>query len=621
MLKRHGSLFVDTSVKHQPAPESGGDLLDRGEVDAKYKWRLDLIFPDWESWEQAFADLEAGLPGLAARRGTLSQSGQDLLATTEAIHTSERLLEKTYVFAGMKSDEDTRIGENIARKGRIGSLAVAFSEAVSWFESELLEIEPDRLAGLLAEEPGLDIYKHFIHNIQRAREHTLPAEQEALLAGAGLMARGASEVFNAFDNADLDLGSVEDSDGNLVKLTKARYYKFLRGTDRRVRKDAFETFLGAYSKLNNTLAANMDANVKNHVYFARARGHEGTLEASLHPDAVPTGVFHSLIETISDNFDTLHRYTDLKKRVLKLDDLREYDLAVALFPGGEFKFSYDEACGEVTKAFAPLGPDYVRQVEKGITGGWIDVHETAGKRSGGYSNGVYDTQPYILLNWGDQLGDAFTFAHELGHSMHSFLAVENQPFVYGSYPIFTAEVASTFNELLLMDHLLKSSEDKQRKLFLLDYHLTQINNTVFRQTMFAEFEHRIHRMGEDGETLTAQSMGALYQEILSKYWGSQVEFDPALSPLTWSRIPHFFYNYYVYQYATAYSAAVALSRKVITGNENDREQYLSILRSGCSRYPVETVGLGGVDMATSGPMKDVVALFGSLLDQVESLLD
>ncbi len=601
--------------------ESGSAPMERSEIDNKYKWQLDLIFPDWDSWEKAFAQLEADLPKLSARQGTLEQSGRDLLETIEAVHASRRLLEKTFVFAGMKSDEDTRIGENTGRKGRIGSLAVGFSEAVSWFDSELLAIKPERLAELRAEEPGLGIYEHFIHNIQRAREHTLPAEQEALLAGAGLMARGAAQIFNAFDNADLELGQIEDENGNLVTLTKGRYYKFLKGNDRRVRKESFELFLGAYGKLKNTLAANLDANVKNHVFFARARKFEGTLEASLHPDGVAPSVFHSLIETVGDNIDTLHRYTALKKRVLKLDELHEYDLAVPLFPEGEFTFDYDEACGVLLKAFAPLGPDYVREVEKGIDGGWIDVHETAGKRSGGYSNGVYDTQPYILLNWADQLNDTFTFAHELGHSMHSWLAVENQPFVYGSYPIFTAEVASTFNELLLMDHLLKSSEDRQRKLFLLDHHLAQINNTVFRQTMFAEFEYRIHGMGEAGETLTADALGELYREIMVKYWGPLAVLDPELSPLTWSRIPHFFYNYYVYQYATAYSAAVALSRKVLAGDENDREQYLDILRSGCSRYPVETVGLGGVDMTSSGPMQDVVALFGSLMDQVEGLLD
>jgi len=307
--------------------------------------------------------------------------------------------------------------------------------------------------------------------------------------------------------------------------------------------------------------------------------------------------------------------------VLGLEELQEFDLAVPLFPAGEFKFEYDAACTMLLEAFRPLGPDYLEVVKGGIDGGWIDVHENVGKRSGGYSNGVYDTPPYILLNWAEQLGDTFTLAHELGHSMHSWLSVHAQPYVYGDYPIFTAEVASTFNELLVIDHLLKTGDDPQRKLYLLDYHLSQINNTVFRQTMFAEFEYRIHTMGEQGQTLTVDSLGELYQELLQKYWGPQATFDPERSPLTWTRIPHFFYNYYVYQYATAYSAAVALSRKVLAGDDSDREQYLDILRSGCSRYPVDTVRLGGVDLATSQPMEDVVSLFGSLIDQVEDLLD
>ncbi len=620
-MYRHGPLARLRDLERFDTESTGGDPLERSQVDDHFKWNLDLIFPDWDAWEESFHSLEAILPDLAARQGGLSRSGQDLLATIEAMHEAQRRLEKTYVFASMKSDEDTRLGENTARKGRIASLAVGFSEAVSWFEAELLAIEPARLAELQAEEPGLALYEHFIHNIQRAREYTLPAEQEALLAAAGLMARGPSQVFNAMDNADLQFGRMQDEKGQTVTLTKGRYYRFMKGKDRAVREEAFRNFLGAYGSVKNTLAANMDANVKNHVFFANVRGHEGTMESSLHPDNVPPAVFHSLIETVSENVATIHRYTELKKRVLKLDPLKEHDLMVPLFPEGEFSFTYDQACGVVLDACAPLGSDYVSTVRGGIEGGWIDVHETAGKRSGAYSNGVYDTQPYILLNWADQLGDTFTFAHELGHSMHSFLAVKNQPYVYGSYPIFTAEVASTFNELLLMDHLLKDADDKQRKLFLLDHHLAQINNTVFRQTMFAEFEYRIHRMGEEGQTLTADSLGELYQEILVKYWGPGVEFDEELSRLTWARIPHFFYNYYVYQYATAYSAAVALSRKVLAGGEQEREQYLDILRSGCSRYPVETIGLGGVDMATSGPVTDVVKLFGSLLDQVESLLD
>lgn len=604
-----------------PDAPAGGAPVERSQIPDRYKWRLDRIFPDWAAWDACYAEVEAALPGLAALQGSLAGSGAALLAAVEAVHGARRRLEQALVYAGMRSDEDTRIGENTARRGKVSSLAVRFSEAVSWFDAEVLAIPEARLAELQAQEPGLALYAHFFADIQRARAHTLPAEQEALLAAAGLMARGAGQVFGAFDNADLEFPSITGEDGQPVALTKARYQKLMKSRDRRVRQDAYRAFMDAYGALKNTLAANMDANVKNHLFFAQARRHAGTLEAALHPDAVPPSVFHALVETVSAHTATIHRYTALKKRVLGLDPLREHDLSVPLFPAGEFKFDYDEACRVMLEAFRPLGEDYVATVKGGIEGGWIDVHENAGKRSGGYSNGVYDTPPFILLNWSDQLGDSFTLAHELGHSMHTYLAAKHQPYVYGDYPIFTAEVASTFNELLLMDHLLKQGTDRQRLLYLLDYHLSQINNTVFRQTMFAEFEHRIHLQGEAGETLTAESLGALYGELLARYWGPDVAFDPERSHLTWSRIPHFFYNFYVYQYATAYAAAVALSRRVLAGGEAEREQYLDILRSGSSRYPVQTIALGGVDVTSPGPLEDVVALFGELVDRVESLLD
>jgi len=607
--------------RHATTEAAGGSPLERDLVEARYKWQPELIYADWPAWERDFAQLQARLPDLAALQGTLAGSGAALLAAIDAIHDARRGLERLLIFANLRSDEDTRVGENTARKGRAASLSVNYAEAVSWFESEVLDIAPEALAALVAAEPGLATYAHFFDNIHRGRAHTLPAEQEALLAGAGLMARGASQVFNAFDNADLKLGEVTDEEGRRVTLTKARHQKFMKSPNRRLRQESYEIFLDAYGGLKNTLAANLDANVKNHVFFAQARRHDSALEAALHPDGVPPGVFHALIETVDANKAVIHRYTALKKRVLKLDPLHEYDLAAPLFADGEFNFDYDDACGMLLEAFAPLGPKYVDAVRGGIGGGWIDVHENAGKRSGGYSSGSYDTAPYILLNWSGQLGDTFTLAHELGHSLHTWLASRHQPYVYGDYPIFTAEVASTFNELLTMDHLLRTTTDPRRRLYLLDYHLSQINNTVFRQTMFAEFELRVHQLGEQGETLTAESLNALYLELLVKYWGPEVVFDPLRSPLTWSRIPHFFYNFYVYQYATAYSAAVALSRKVLAGGPDDREQYLDILRSGCSRYPVETIRLGGVDLASPGPMQDVITLFGELVDQVESLLE
>jgi len=615
MIRTHTHLPAWTAV--QP---TGGAPVERAAIDSRYTWNLEMIFPDAAAWEDSFAVIEGDLPGLASRQGSLADGPAVLLETIEAIHTTQRELEKVMVYASLKSDEDTRIAENLERKGRAGTLAVAFNEAVSWFESELLEVSPDMLDDFIDREPRLELYRHFFDNIQRERAHTLPVEQEALLASAGLMARGAAQVFSAWDNADLKLGAITDEDGKTVTLTKARYYKFIKSPNRRVRQEAFEAFLDGYGALSNTLAANMDANVKNHVFFADARRHESTLTASLHPDAVPPEVYHALLDAVASNRATIHRYTELKRRVLGLDSLREYDLAVPLFPDGEFKFTYDEACPVLLEAFAPMGDEYVQTVKRGLDEGWVDVHENAGKRGGGYSNGVYDTPPYILLNWADQLGDTFTLAHELGHSMHSWLTVHNQPYVYGDYPIFTAEVASTFNELLLMDHLLKRSDDPRRKLYMLDYHLSQINNTVFRQAMFAEFELRMHEMGEQGRTLTAPTLNELYEGLLKDSWGPGVEFDPDRSPRTWMRVPHFYYNYYVYQYSTAYSAAVALSRRVLQGGEQEREQYMDILRSGCSRYSVATVMLGGVDLTTPQPMQDVFSLFGSLIDQVEDLL-
>jgi len=412
-----------------------------------------------------------------------------------------------------------------------------------------------------------------------------------------------------------------EEQGQEVELTKARYYKFIKSRDRGVRRAAYETFQDTYEAVRNTLAANMDANVKNHVFYATQRKYAGTLEAALHTNAVPPAVFHTLIETVNAQLPIIHRYTALKKRVLGLTPLREYDLHVPLFAEAEFTFGYEEAQGLLLEALAPLGESYVEAVRRGYENGWIDVHENVGKRSGAYSNGVYDSQPYILLNWADQLGDTFTLAHEMGHSLHTHLAASSQPYVYGDYPIFTAEVASTCNEMLLMHHLLEQTDDRDRKLYLLDYYLNQINNTVFRQTMFAEFELEIHRAGEAGETLTADWLGERYFDLLQRYWGDEVALDAERGGLTWARIPHFYYNFYVYQYATAYAAAVALSRRVLSGDQGPRERYLDILRSGNSRYPVETLQLGGVDMTTAQPIEDVVNLFASLIDEVEKILE
>ena len=598
-----------------------GAAVERSAIPVQDQWNLDRIFPDIDSWEAEFAAIEAELAALEALRGSLSKSGAALLAGLDRILDAGRRLEVVYVHASMTSDQDTRVGENTARKGRAGTLSVRYAEATSWLEPELLALDDAKLERFLAEEPGLELYDHYLDDIRRHREHTLDPGREALLAAAGNMARGASAVFSALDNADIKFPAVPDEKGRRVELTKARYTRLVRADDREVRRGAFEAFMDTYGGYINTLAANLDSNIRNHVFFARARNYADTLEAALHPNAVPVSVFHSLIETVNANIETIHRYTRLKKRVLGLDRLREFDLYVPLFTAGRFSFDYRRGCGTMLEALAPLGDEYLEVVRKGLGDRWIDVHENQGKRSGAYSSGAYGTDPYILLNWSDQLRDTFTLAHEMGHSMHSWLASHNQPYVYGDYPIFTAEVASTFNEALLMDHLLATTDDRDRRLFLLDVYLDQINSTVFRQTMFAEFELAAHRAGEAGETLTADWLDETYMGILGRYWGPEAELDPARSPRTWCRIPHFYYKYYVYQYATAFAASTALSRRVQAGGTAEREQYLGFMRSGNSRYPVDTLARAGVDVTGPGPVEDVFALFSDLLDEAEKLIE
>ena len=625
MLRRHQlPLCIADSADSAADAESNASAVAvrrRHEIEDRFKWRLERVFADWDAWEAAFTAAESDLGGLAPRRGTLDRNAESLLATLRAIEDVQRRLEVITVYANLRSDEDTRDAANTARRGRAASLNTRFAEAVSWFEPELLALDDDRLAGFVAASADLRVYAHYLDNLRRLREHTLDAEREELLAAATSVTRGAGRIFSALADADLRFPIVRDETGNEVELTHARYSKLLRSRDREVRRRAFAAYLDTYGAVANTLAATMDANVKNHVFRAESRRYPSCRQASLYPDAVPVAVYDNLIAEVRANLGLIHRYTDLRRRVLGLSELCEYDLSVPLFREAEFKFSYDEACELLLAALAPLGPEYLDILRTAYREGWIDVHESLGKRSGAYSSGVYDTQPYILLNWSDQLSDTFTLAHELGHSAHTYLATRHQPFVYGDYPIFTAEVASTCNELLLLDHLLADAGRRDRRLYLLDHHLSQIIGTVVRQTMFAEFELRIHELGEQRETLTVDNLGDLYHELLAEYWGPLVVLDAERSRRTWSRIPHFYYNFYVYQYATAYSAAAAFSRAVLTGDPSARPRYLDILRSGCSRYPVDTLALGGVDMMTREPFRDVFHLFAARLDEIERLLD
>ncbi len=601
-------------------PEPKIHYEDRGSVPEPLRWNPADLFPGWEAWEQEFAAVEEAIAGLPTLRETLTRSGRDLREVLDGVHDVERRLRLLRVYATLRRDEDTRVGEHTERHGRVVSLTVRFAESVSWLEPLLLSLSDEELARLRAEEPGLALYDHYFDDLLRHRPHVLTEPEEALLAAAGTLAQGAPAVFQALNDADLTFPEVRDEEGRTVRLTRSLYARLIRSTDRRVREEAFRAFNGAYRMVANTLAANLDAQVKTHVFYARARRHEDTLSAALFGNAVPVSVFHMLLETIDRHRERIHRYTRLRRRVLGLDPLQEYDLYHPLFPDSEFTFGYGEACERMLASLAPLGREYTDTVARAVGERWIDVCETTGKRSGAYSIGTYGAHPYILLNWSGQLRDTFTLVHEMGHTLHSWHSSAHQPYVYADYPIFTAEVASTFNELLLMHHLLETTTDRRQRLFLLETFVDEINSTVFRQAMFAEFERHIHRLGEQEQTLSADRLRRDYLELVARYWGPDVAFDPELSSLTWCRVPHFYYNYYVYQYATAFSASVALSRRVLEGGEEERQQYLEFLRSGSSRYPLETLQRAGVDLSTPQPYRAVCDLFGELLDEIERLL-
>jgi oligoendopeptidase F len=608
--------MTGTASKAQP----GGAAPERSDIPAHYKWDLDRIFPDWSSWQAEFNAVELALPGLRSRQGTLARSSHDLLTTIEALLDVRRRLEIVHVYAALRSDEDTRIGEHTARRGRAGTLTIQYREATSWFEPELLSLPAEQLAEYRRQEPRLALYDQLIRQIEQNRPHTLSPDKEELLAAAGHLARGPGQVFSAFNNADLRFPVVEDEEGARIELTKARYSRLIRSPVRRVRRRAFQAFMDAYRAFKNTMAANLDAHVRGHAFYARTRGYADALEAALAPQAIPVSVYHDLLASTGAHLAAAHRFTSLKKRVLAVDPLREYDLYTPLFPKVELRYSYEQAQALLRDALAPLGVEYLRIVEEGFAQRWIDVHENRGKRSGAYSSGAFDTSPYILLNWSDQLHDTFTLAHEMGHSVHTYLSARQQPYVYADYPIFTAEVASTCNEILLMNHLLGLTTERLPRLHLLDYYLTQINQTVFRQVMFADFEYQAHRLAEEGETLTADLMEQVYTELLTRYWGPDVDFDPQRSPASWLRIPHFYYRYYVFQYATAYAAAVRFARALAAGDRRARQRYLAFLGSGSSRFPLTTLQKAGVDLTTPGPLEDVFALFSELLEEIESLL-
>jgi len=592
----------------------------REEIENGYKWKLEDIYAEEQLWEDDFLEVKALAAELAGLQGTLGESAPSLLKVFKLHESLGRKNEKLYVYARMRRDENNADPHYQALFDRIESLSVQMAGMTAFIVPEILAIPETRLEDFLASGSELQVYKHFLEEILRQKAHILSASEERLLAMAADLSMAAGNIFTMLNNADLKFPHIKDEKGEEVELTKGRYTSFMESPDRRVRQEAFYGLYGSYQKLINTLGASLSASVKKDIFYARARNYSSALEASLDQDNVAVQVYDRLIESVHAHLEHMYRYMSIRKRLLNLDELHFYDIYTPLVPEYQYEISYNQSQEVLLKALKPLGAQYTQLLEQGFSSGWIDVYENEGKTGGAYSWGAYDTNPYILMNYDNKLDDLFTLAHEMGHSLHSWYSHQNQPYVYSQYSIFVAEVASTVNESLLIDYLLQNSKEKQEKIYLLNHYLEQFRGTVFRQTMFAEFEKIVHARAEAGEALTPDILNQIYQELNRLYYGPDIVIDPEIE-WEWARIPHFYSSFYVYKYATGFSTATALKEQILREGAPAVERYLEFLKSGSTDYPINLLKKAGVDLFTPQPVDEALAYFGRLLDEMEALLD
>lgn len=591
----------------------------RAESDPAYQWDLTPIFPDDAAWRAALDKAQELRALLQSYEGRLGEGGETLLEYMDLGERVSETVSRIYGYASLKADEDTAVAAYQDMKNRALSLSVSISAASAFETPELIAIPDETLEGFYAETPGLEKYRVALRNVRRRKAHILSQKEETLLAAAGEMADSPYNIYNLFEGADLKFPDALDADGKPHRLTHGTFVPTLHSTDRTLRKNAFDGYYGVWQGMRNTAAALLNAQMKQLQFFASARKYGSALEASLDGTDVPVSVYTSLLEAVEQNLPKNHRYMALRKKLMGLSELHMYDIYTPLVPDADAKISYEEAKETVLSALSVLGEDYVAVLKRAFSEGWIDVYENVGKRSGAYSSGLSKPHPYVLLNHKDTLDSMFTLAHELGHAMHSYLSASHQPTVYADYVIFVAEVASTVNEALLMQHLLKKARDKKQRAWLINYFLEQFRTTVYRQTMFAAFEKELGEMAGRGDALTAEALDALYYDLNKRYYGGAVTADEAIA-VEWARIPHFYYDYYVFQYATGFSAAVALSRRILEGGQSAVDDYLRFLSSGCSKTPIELLKLAGVDMSTPQPVNDALALFDELIMEMETLM-
>ncbi|MCI5810470.1 MAG: oligoendopeptidase F [Clostridiales bacterium] len=598
-------------------PNKTKKIPKRSEVDPKNTWATEDLFANDEAWEQAMAELASMPEQMASFRGRLGESGACLLDYFRLSDTYSLKISRAANYAFRKADEDTAVGRYQEMRGKIISLDVAVSSASAFDTPEILAIPDETLERFYRETPDLQLYRRALDKIRARRAHVLSDAEEKLLASAGEMAESPEQIGSMFRDADLKFPEAVDANGEKHQLTQGSYIPMLQSADRVLRKSAFETLYHTFGSFKNTTAACLDAQMKQLIFFARARKYDSALDASLARTEVPVSVYTNLIQTVSDNLPYMYRYVRLRKKLMGLDELHMYDIYTTLVSDAEREITFEQAKQTVLEGLAPLGAEYRAMLEEGFANRWIDVYENEGKRSGAYSSGALP-HPYVLLNHQNTLDSQFTLAHEMGHALHSYLSLKNQPTVYSDYVIFVAEVASTCNEVLLMRHLLSKTTDKRERAYLINYFLEQFRGTLYRQTMFAEFELMMSRRAEAGQALTADALCEMYYDLNKKYYGEDVVVDREIA-MEWARIPHFFYNFYVFQYATGFSAAVAIANRILREGQPAVDDYLKFLSSGSTMDPISLLKIAGVDMASPAPINDALKIFDDLISEMEAL--
>lgn len=594
-------------------------VLQRNEINEKDTWDLSTIFETDQKWEEELALLTEDTKQAASLEGHLLDSAVSLLDITERYLDLSRRLEKLYVYAHMKNDQDTRVAKYQEYYAKAMALYSQLDQVFSFYDPEFMAITEDQYQNFLTEEPKLQPYKHFFDKLLQNKDHVLSQREEELLAGAGEIFGAASETFAILDNADIVFPFVKDEDGNEVQLSHGVYMRLVESKNREVRRGAYEALYSTYEQYQHTYAKTLQTNVKVQNYRAKVRNYKSAREAALAANFVPESVYDNLVSAVRKHLPLLHRYLALRSKILGIPDLKMYDVYTPL-SSVEYSFTYEEALKKAEEALAVLGEDYLSRVKRAFSERWIDVYENQGKRSGAYSGGSYDTNAFMLLNWQDNLDNLFTLVHETGHSMHSSYTRETQPYVYGDYSIFLAEIASTTNENILTEKLLQEVQDDATRFAILNNFLDGFRGTVFRQTQFAEFEHAIHQADQNGEVLTSEFLNNLYADLNQEYYGLSKEDNPQIQ-YEWARIPHFYYNYYVYQYSTGFAAASALAEKIVHGSQEDRDRYIEYLKAGKSDYPLNIMRKAGVDMEKEDYLNDAFTVFERRLDEFEALVE